>query len=288
MTQSAQQRRLRSLVDSLEPKLRREVQQALDRLADAVSIDVLTRALEQRDTVALERLLRSLPAELAPAVGIVRRAFDLGITSGASTLGIKASLALQHPSAAAAARASAADLVTNVTAETRAAMREIVARAFEEGLPPRQAAQLIKPLIGLNRMQARAVLNLRAALTARGVASEIAAARLERYAAKLLRQRSILIARTEIIRASTDGQVHLWQQAQGQGLLPQAAQMKWLVTPDDRLCPRCQQLSGATAPVGGVFRQGGSTVAGPPLHPNCRCALVIDVQSIAVSRRRAA
>lgn len=47
--------------------------------------------------------------------------------------------------------------------------------------------------------------------------------------------------------------------------------MKWDAAIDSRLCLRCRELDGKTAPVNGQFRPG---VSHPPLHPNCRCALV--------------
>lgn len=46
---------------------------------------------------------------------------------------------------------------------------------------------------------------------------------------------------------------------------------RWDSSPDKRRCPRCRELDGRTAPIGGKFRGG---VERPPLHPNCRCVVV--------------
>ena len=55
------------------------------------------------------------------------------------------------------ARARSAQLVTEVNAATREAIREIIGLAFEEGLPPREAARLLRDVIGLHSRDAAAV-----------------------------------------------------------------------------------------------------------------------------------
>ena len=122
---------------------------------------------------------------------------------------------------------------------------------------------MIRPLIGLTSRQAAAVLKLR---TAKGVLAA------DRYAAQLLKHRALTIARTETIRASVDGQLAIWREAQRQGLLPMNARKRWIVTPDDRLCPQCAPLKGVEVPLNSPFPGG---VDGPPLHPNCRCAVSV-------------
>ena len=59
------------------------------------------------------------------------------------------------------ARTKAAQMVTEIGATTRTAIREIVARAVAEGIPPRQASRLIRDVVGLHSNQAAAVANLR-------------------------------------------------------------------------------------------------------------------------------
>jgi hypothetical protein len=50
-------------------------------------------------------------------------------------------------------------------------------------------------------------------------------------------ERAELIARTETMRASNEGQQEAWDQAVEEGLLTGNEQQEWIVTPDDRLCP---------------------------------------------------
>lgn len=86
-------------------------------------------------------------------------------------------------------------------------------------------------------------------------------------------ERAELIARTETMQASNEGQQEAWDQAVEDGLLTGNEEQEWIVTPDDRLCPECEPFDGVTAELGGTFEAGGEESDGPPLHPRCRCTL---------------
>jgi hypothetical protein len=53
----------------------------------------------------------------------------------------------------------------------------------------------------------------------------------------------------------------------------------WVTTYDDRTCVYCQQMDGARALLEtGVFDSIGSgfdAIPHPPLHPRCRCAMIL-------------
>lgn len=196
------------------------------------------------------------------------------------------------PEAVAWAEANAARLIREVGAETRAAVRAIIARAFSEGIPPRQAARLVRDVVGLTSRQANAVANLRARLVARG---RLSAAQIERrttaYAKKLHRLRALTIARTESMRAGNEGQRQLWQQAKAAGYVDDTDVRQFVVTPDERLCPVCAPLAKATAPIetDTWTLTDGSTYEGSlPLHPNCRCTAVLVPKPTQEARRRRA
>ncbi len=88
------------------------------------------------------------------------------------------------------------------------------------------------------------------------------------YARKKLRERAETIARTETINASAEGQRKLWEQARDNNKLAGFERI-WIVTSDDRLCPKCAAMKNKRAPIGGTYPNGSS---GPTLHPRCRCA----------------
>lgn len=281
MATSKAQRRLLAALDRLTPTVRRRVLKALEALRATTSLDAILAALEQADQLALNRLTRSLSRSLRGAVATVEQAYRVGHVAGRVT----ASLRLMNPSAVQAS-ASAGRLVTGITTETRRGIQAIVESSVRDGLAPREAAKRLRSLIGLTERQAQAVLAQRAADAAAGRTADAIEARAQRYADRLLRQRAELIARTEILRAANEGQLDLWRQAQADGLLPRDARKQWVVTPDDRLCPFCEPLDGDTQPLEGRFVSGRYLVEAPPLHPQCRCTLVM--ASRAVAARRAA
>lgn len=90
--------------------------------------------------------------------------------------------------------------------------------------------------------------------------------------------RAEVIARTETMTASNEGQAEAWDQAVEDGYLTGKEKQVWIVTPDDRLCPMCEAL-GETEPValGESFQTEDGEFDGPPAHPNCRCVLGLEV-----------
>lgn len=173
---------------------------------------------------------------------------------------------------------NAARLIVEVGEETRAAVRGIIALAFEEGLPPKRAAKLVREVVGLTSRQAQAVANLRARLDARGIKADVLDRRVARYAERLRRQRALTIARTESMRAANEGQRQQWRQARDRGYLNEGDRRQWVATPDERTCPVCWPLRRATAPINeDVWTRTDGVVVNIelPAHPNCRCTAVL-------------
>lgn len=284
-------RRLQTLADRLEPKVRARVLAALEQLRNSVDVEALAKMLARHDVFGLHDLAASLPMRLRPAVELLERETRTAAAQQAGALraaGVAIRMDLVDQAAVRAAREAAARLVTGVTTETRLAIRGIVARAFSDGIPPAEMARQIQPLIGLTRAQAVAVERTRVAAVARGVSRETALRAAERNAARQLRRRAMTIARTETIGASTRGQIETWHTATRTGLLPKGMQKVWVTTPDDITCKWCRPLDGTTVPLGGFFRSGRAMVEGPPLHPNCRCGIAVRTMAAAQRMRRAA
>src|SRR5262245_14563256 len=227
------------IADSLVPSLRRAFLSALDTLRKAIGIRALAQAFEQSQDAAVGAVpLEHFASALRPPTQtIIEQVAD---RTARALVRRDAELALRfditNPRAIAWIRAHAAELVTHVTEDTRAGLREIVLQMFERGIPPNQAARLIKQQIGLLPNHAKAVANLRTRLVKDGVAAPRIERQVARYTDQLLTWRAKMIARTETIRASSEGQRELWDQAVEQGLIPKDARRRWVVTPDDRLC----------------------------------------------------
>lgn len=168
------------------------------------------------------------------------------------------------------ARTNAGRLITQVTDETRFAVREIINEGFAQDIPPRELARQIRQVVGLTSRGAAAVSHLRSRLEDAGLARQVIDRRVEFAAARALRDRSLLVARTEVMAASNTGQLDAWRVGRSEGLIDTELVKEFIVTPDDRLCPRCEPLDGEQVAVDEAFSFGSLN---PPVHPACRCAV---------------
>lgn len=234
------------------------LQPALQMMRDALMGHELTHTAQHVPHVKmLEAKRKTVPDVLHAA-----------IASGADAKPIpKLTLAFDatNPSAVAWAHDHAAELIRGVSDAVQDAVRLTVVQAFENGIPPRDVAKLIRADIGLTERDAGAVMKKQLAWLAEGVSPEKATARAERYASQLLDARAQTIARTETMRASNEGQRELWAQAREAGLIDAATQQKtWIAT--DGACDECAEVDGQVVGIDEDF-----SIEGPPAHPNCRC-----------------
>ena len=78
----------------------------------------------------------------------------------------------------------------------------------------------------------------------------------------LTRTRAIVIARTEVIAAHAEGQLDSYERL---GIKEVQVQAEWMTAGDNRVCPECETLEGATLTV----EEAHGLL---PRHPQCRCA----------------
>lgn len=169
------------------------------------------------------------------------------------------------PRAAKIASTQAAQLITNITDETEKNIRNLITSAIREGIPPYDAARMIRPMIGLTSAQGQAAMKFRASLIDGGLTLDKVNTQTDKYAAKLLATRADSIARTEIMGALNAGQEESYNQAQDDGYLTPNATQEVILSDD--ACPICQGIADdGPIPVGDTFPDGG-----PPFHPQCRC-----------------
>lgn len=81
--------------------------------------------------------------------------------------------------------------------------------------------------------------------------------------------RSIVIARTEIIRAHSEGQLSSLKKL---GVKKLGVQVEWLATDDKKTCPICADMEGTVVD---IDKASGMI----PRHPNCRCTWIPLVES---------
>lgn len=70
---------------------------------------------------------------------------------------------------------------------------------------------------------------------------------------------SKMVARTELSRAQTMGNIALYQAAEIRTVM-------WATSQGDNVCPECEERDGEVYAI--------ENIDAPPLHPNCACALM--------------
>lgn len=266
----------------LEPELRTRFLSAIDRLQGYVDVGALAKAIEQDDPEAAEALLHldDLPAELRPLVDTVHQVFHGAGHVASEELGAALNVTIRfdltNPRAVRFAAEHGGALIREVSEATRNGVRTLIANGIAGGRPPVATARQIRDLVGLTDRQAQAVENYQAELLEEGRAEAQVERMVSRYGTKLLNQRAKLIARTETIRASSEGQLETWRQAAGNGLInPAKTTRRWVATDDDRTCPICLDLDGQTVGFYEPFQSIVGPVMASPVHPGDRCSQVL-------------
>lgn len=173
------------------------------------------------------------------------------------------------------------ELITEIGPETRAAVQTVIADGISAGRPPVQIARDINRIVGLRSDQVDALLSFGSRLTAAepgatvfmsdtavtvpaaGPSADFVDRQVERYAIRLRKQRAVLIARTETLRASNEGQRQLWLQAQDRGDLPTDLKRTWIHN-----TKRHADRAGTVVGVNESWPWGTE----PGEEPNCGCA----------------
>ncbi len=267
---------LHRMADARVKDVKRSFLTAVASTQDEMVMAQVSEALARGDLAAAEGLINwtTFAAEMAAiqqvALELVREAGKLTAEDLSEESGIKLTFDLLNPRAVEHLQTHGAELVTQVTEETKAAIRSILQAGFEAGEGVDQLAKKVRAYIGLTQRQAQAVENLYARLVAEGKAPGWIEGQAEAYRQRLLDYRAEMIARTETISAASEGQREAWRQAVDGGLVTgEEYERVWIVTPDDRLCDECAGMENQRAPIDGTYQ---GEIKGPPLHPSCRCA----------------
>ena len=176
-----------------------------------------------------------------------------------------------------------AELVTNLAADQVQALNAIIGHVSGyTAITPDEAAQIMRPCIGLTKPQALANARYRESVkeaylkahpkgkpeTAEKKAQEAAA----RYAARQHRYRAQSIARTELAYGYNAGAYGATKDAQAQGYIGDCAKV-WVTAYDERVCPICSQMDEEKRGMDEMFSNGKLL---PPGHPQCRCAVAYE------------
>ena len=278
---------IRQLTRTQEPKLRASLLRTFKKSQARVNINRLL-TIYRRDPFAIVQVIPWESIERDLRIVLERDLGNILTASGASAVGRIAprlipGFRITNPRATAWAKERSSTLITQITADSKKAVRNLISIGFDQGITPQSTAREIRDIlladtkatIGLTDRQARSVMNEHLRLLQSGVDEKIAAKRAQRFAQKALNRRALTIARTETINAASEGQLQSWDAANQQGFLKPNQKKEWLVTPDDRLDRKiCLPMSGQKRLLGETFTTGDNReVMRPTAHVNCRCAM---------------
>lgn len=194
-------------------------------------------------------------------------------------IAFKPSFTMSNPDAIAMAKKQAGDLAVQLTKEQHDIIRNLTALAVDGNYTVDQLGMKLRNHIGLFDKWAKAVENRYETTykdfikqgfdktTAQALAQKASAD----YHARLIRKRSLMIARTEVLRAENDGRWLGWKSAIDEGYADPNSFKRWIVRPVGA-CEICQSLNGTEIPYDQPFGFGQLM---PPRHPNCRCTAVL-------------
>lgn len=283
---------LLTLADKARPKVRDAFLRAVERVRGTPKEAALRAALESGSVEQVMLVLNiqasmetALQAEMVPVIedlfiAVGRAAPEATIPSQLRSGSLGYRFDISNPNTLTYLRQHGAKMVTDITDETRLAVRNVVTDAFRFGGHPREQARTIRTMIGLTQRSVRAVANYEAALREENRPADQVERMVEKYYQRQLKLRATTIARTETMSASNAAQLTAWNSAADKGLLNRATfRMQWLVTRDDRLCQFCAPIPGMNEggiALGGKFKTPKGLVDSPPLHPQCRCSVVAE------------
>lgn len=176
--------------------------------------------------------------------------------------------------------------VQGITTATMEALRPPLMEGIAQGIPTPRIARELVPKIGLTTQQARALDTY--ATSVADLPQATREARIERKAMQLRRKRAMTISRTESQAMLNAGVDAFWEAASGQaGLAVGTLKRFWLITPDERTCERCRPIPGMNTTgrdFGEAFQSPSGPQTRPPLHPRCRCVVIVRPAVLAAQR----
>lgn len=162
-----------------------------------------------------------------------------------------------------AANKIAADMVVEVTKETKKGIKLAIKEGLKEGKGMDKIARELRPLVGLTENQTQSVINYRKLLEDKKKFPKLTAVNIDkktqRYADKTHRRRTQTIARTETANAQNIGYIDGLEDS---GLVEE---VEFSASPG--ACKICRALDGNKY----TLKEGRGIIA---VHPNCRCAML--------------
>ena len=193
---------------------------------------------------------------------VTLRVIKSGGEAAYETMNIQGAFSLLNVNAVAAAERETARMVQQVTKSTKAGIRHAIQTGISDGKSMPKIAKELRPMVGLTKNQTQSVENFRDKLERKGAKN--IDRKTAKYSARIHRQRTQTIARTESATAQSIGYVEGMRDV---GVEKVEFSAYWDA---DEECLALQGNEYELKDTGGVI----------PQHPNCRCAWLPVVGSL--------
>lgn len=171
-----------------------------------------------------------------------------------------------------------ADVFSQLLEQTaNASMRTAYNVASNMAYNSERTTRIMRDSVGLDPRSVTALENYERNLTSvkYPVSPGRAKIMVNQYAERLKAQRTRMVSRTQTTYALNQARYQEWRDRANAGVQDPATMVEWITTPDDKLCDPCAALSGIRVPFNQQFSTSVGNVFHPPLHPNCRCTVIL-------------
>lgn len=302
--------RLFRLVDTLEPRFRRQFQNMLSLVKNDLTVARLTRLIETGQQQEAFNVIRAHVEQLASRynAGYIEAGQDTAQVLSGYTRPLVVTFNVVNERAVRIMQNNQLNFVREFTREQTEATRQALIRGVREGLNPRAQARAFRDSIGLTSRQEAAVNNysrllrennrqaLERGLRDRRFDGTVRRAinngkpltdgqidrMVGRYRERYLKYRSEVIARTEALQAAHEGTEEMFDQAIENGnIRADQLQARWHTRQDGRQRDSHDAMAGQTRPHGEPFVSGEGNLIRYPGDPQapaeeriqCRCAV---------------
>ena len=246
--------RYKQTTSKLEPQMARAVGKWMKQIRSAV-LAKMPKTVDGVDSIPWEKLEAAGEKVVGP---LQEKSYAAGDRRLVRTLR-KARIDPIGVRAKQYARTTGSKMITEITRETREAVRKIVEDAIEAGLSPQQVERELRQVVGLTQAQAGKVSNQLTELLEAGMEEAKAFAAAERLASRALAYRAEMIARTEVNNALRTGIIETMSEAG-------VERVEWVADPE--ACEVCAGYNGNTYTIDEY-----EEIMNP--HPNCECTVVM-------------
>lgn len=261
-----------TIADRYERRMARKVLQALKAQRERINIRELAKVVE---TAFPDEVYRAASAGGSEALAVQIQADQMealkagGDAAGRAAAGPNVVIDLSRPGVAEWLKVHTAEFVTRIDDTQREAVRQILERGLLGGRHPMRISKDIKEHIGLTGPQEAALEKYRDRLRIEGRPAAQVERMAARYEEKKLKERAVMIARTESMSAVSQGRAELWGQLAESGALPATVEREWETARDERVCPICGPMHRQSAPLGvpWVLPNGRSVMIPQQAHP---------------------